>query len=265
MEAAGLMNGEQYEHAKTTLIARIQKMRETESGSVVVMVDSASDAEADSMDDKVERTASTEFDKAVHEFLMYCNVVKKAKFYPREYQGETLKLGEWIQTGRVKTRGDDIKAGGAFVNCNLADYIDKNGHFNLVGFLQLQKQVFPFLFKLAKGLASLRTNEVGCERFFSTAGYVSSDRRTSLKVRNYECLATLRRNMQQVFIDEGWVVRQYLMLEETKGWNALESSNDLRVLELEREILAESLGVDVDSLPMIADDDDNDDIIVLTA
>ena len=59
------------------------------------------------------------------------------------------------------------------------------------------------------------------------------------------------------------------MLEETKGWNALESSNDLRVLELEREILAESLGVDVDSLPMIAedddDDDDNHDIIVLTA
>jgi hypothetical protein len=266
MEAAGLMTTAQYDHARDMLVARIQKMRETESGSVVVLSSDSSDADgneatdADNMDDKVERTASSETEKASHEFTLYCNVVKKAKFYPREYEGETLKLGNWIETGRVKLRGEDIKAGGgAFVTCNLADYIDRKGHFDLVGFLLLQKKVFPYLFKLAKGLASLRTNEVGCERFFSTAGYVSSDRRTSLKVRNYECLATLRRNMQQVFIDEGWVVRQYLMLEETKGWDALESRNDLRVLELEREILAESLGMDVDSLPPIHDNDENEE------
>jgi hypothetical protein len=259
MEAAGLMTPEQYNHARTSLISRIQKMRETQSG-VVVVIDSSSNDD-DEMDDVIERTSSSEEEKASQEFTLYCNVVKKAKYYPKEYQGETMKLGDCIETGQVKTRGDDIKAGGgAFETCNLADYIDKKGHFDLVGFLQLQKQAFPYLFKLAKGLASLRTNEVGCERFFSTAGYVSSNRRTTLKVRNYECLATLRRNMMQVFIDEGWVVRQYLQLEETRGWDELESRNDIRVLELEREILAESLDVDVSTLPPINDDENEEQL-----
>ena len=42
------------------------------------------------------------------------------------------------------------------------------------------------------------------------------------------------------------------MLERQKGWNALESCDDMLVLNLEREMVAEGLGVHVDTLPPIA-------------
>lgn len=154
-----------------------------------------------------------------------------------------------LHRGRlVGTRGDDIKVSGNFVTCNLADFISSDGRFNLVSFLDLQKGVFPTLFKLAVCLSSIRSNEVGCERFFSTAGYVSCPRRTSLKVRNYECLATLKQNIRNVYIDENWVVNQYLMMEQKKSWGDLDNEDDMLVLNLERQMLAESMGVDPKSL-----------------
>lgn len=158
-----------------------------------------------------------------------------------------------IRMGKVLTRGEDIKALPPFVTCNLADFIGDDGRFNLVEFLKLQQIFFPILYKLAVCLASIRTNEVGCERFFSTAGYVSSPRRTSLNVRNYECLATLRSNMQNVYLDEDWVVKQYMTMEKAKSWNVLESTEDMNVLNLERELLAESLGVSAATFPPISD------------
>jgi hAT family C-terminal dimerisation region len=156
--------------------------------------------------------------------------------------------------GKVKTRGPDVVGNPPFVTCNYADFIGDDGRFDLVMFFKLQQVSFPFLYKLAVCLASIRTNEVGCERFFSTAGYVSCPRRTSLNVRNYECLATLRANMQNVYIDEQWVVDQYMSMEKSKSWNELESTDDMNVLKLERVLHAESLGVCTDSLPPIDSD-----------
>ena len=106
--------------------------------------------------------------------------------------------------------------------------------------------MFPY--KLAVCLASLRTNEVGCERFFSTAGYVSDPRRTSLKVRNYEAITMLKRNMQYISIDEEWVVNQYLQHEQAKDWDEDATSADILMFDLEREIQAHSMGVRVDQL-----------------
>jgi hypothetical protein len=153
----------------------------------------------------------------------------------------------------VLERGEDIKASPPFITCNLADYISDEGHFDLVTFLQLQEKVFPTLYKLAVCLAAIRTNEVGCERFFSIAGYVSCPRRTSLKVRNYECLASLKANIRNVYIDQQWVVDQYLLLEKKKSWAHLDSEDDMLVLKLEREMLAESMGVSLDSMPSISE------------
>jgi hypothetical protein len=156
--------------------------------------------------------------------------------------------------GKVAVKGEDLRGLPPFVVCNLADFIGDNGRFDLVGFLHLQRDAFPTIYKLVACLASIRTNEVGCERFFSTAGYVSCPRRTSLNVRNYECLSVLRSNMKQVYIDESWVVDQYLRMEKEKSLSVLDSRDDMRVLQLERELLAESQGVSIDSLPPIDDD-----------
>lgn len=151
-----------------------------------------------------------------------------------------------------------------FIPCNFSDLIGIDGRFDLVRFFKLQQVSFPFLYKLSVCLASIRTNEVGCERFFSTAGYVSCPRRTSLNVRNYECLATLRSNMQNVYIDQEWVVNQYMSKEKLKSWNELESTDDMNVLKLERQLLAESLGVSADSLPAITDSDMLENLLLTT-
>ena len=172
------------------------------------------------------------------------------------YVGEVVKLGPCdmkrpLVMGKVGVAGPDLVGNPPFVQCNYADFIGQDGRFDLVRFLKLNEFSFPYLYKLSVCLSSIRTNEVGCERFFSTAGYVSCPRRTSLNVRNYECLAMLRSNMQKNYIDEQWVVDQYLMMEKNKSWSDLDNVDDMNVLNLEREMLAESLGVTTESLPPI--------------
>jgi hAT family C-terminal dimerisation region len=219
---AGLMTDDQYRHAEEDLIGRLQIMREREVGNVEPLVlSSDGSGDEDSLDDPIVRSYSSERERAKDEFRMYCNIVKARKYCPRTFIGNTLQLGS-IQMGKVGAKGDDIRASAPFTSCNLSDFIGDDGRFDLVSFFQLQKECFPTLYKLAVCLASIRTNEVGCERFFSTAGYISCPRRTSLKVRNYECLATLKANMQHVFIDENWVVDKYLAMEHDKSFSDLD-------------------------------------------
>jgi hAT family C-terminal dimerisation region len=252
---SGLMTREQYKHAEHSLIGRMQLMRERDSGHIIVLhASSGSDDDSACLDDPIVRSLSTEREKANNEFRIFCNLCKMQRNRPTVYESNALKLGPCdmrypITMGKVVTKGDDIRSNPPFVNCNLADFIASDGRFDLLGFMELQKNAFPTLYKLSVCLASIRTNEVGCERFFSTAGYVSCPRRTSLNVRNYECLATLRSNMKQVYIDEKWVVDQYLEMEKSKSWNVMESKNDMLVLELERELAAEREGVSIESLP----------------
>jgi hAT family C-terminal dimerisation region len=259
MERAGLMNKTQYEHAEEDLLTRMQLMRERESGIVVMVDTSSDDYDSECMDDPVVRCLSTEREKAKEEFRVFCNVCKMQRNRPRSYVGNTLQLGPKdmrapIVMGKVGVRGEDIRASQPFVTCNLADFINDDGRFNLAAFFHLQRECFPTLYKLSVCLASIRTNEVGCERFFSMAGYVSCPRRTRLNVRNYECLSALRSNMQRVYIDESWVVDMYLKMEKEKTWNELQADDDMRVLHLEQQLLAETLGCNVSALPPIRDD-----------
>jgi hypothetical protein len=227
-------------------------MRERESGSTVPIDIISTDSDSDCMDDPIIRSLSTERQQAMDEYGNFCNIVKKKRYRPRAFIGDVLKLGpcdmkDVIIMGKVATRGLDIIGNPPFVTCNLADFIGHDGRFDLVAFLKLQQVLFPYLYKLGICISSIRTNEVGCERFFSTAGYVSCPRRTSLNVRNYECLAALRSNMQHVYIDESWVVQQYLAMEKAKSWNELDSADDMNVLNLERQLLAESMGISMES------------------
>jgi hypothetical protein len=71
-----------------------------------------------------------------------------------------VKIGE-IRFGVVQERGEDLDASHPFKKCNLADFIDKTGYFDLVKFVGFNHQAFPFIYKLACCLAALRTNKVG--------------------------------------------------------------------------------------------------------
>jgi hypothetical protein len=211
------------------------------------------DSNNDNFDDPSIKTHSTERKKALEEYRIFCNICKKQQNRPQTYVGTTVKLGHLtmsrpIEMGKVATRGEDIRAYPPFVQCTLANFVGDKGRFDLVGFLKLQKNCFPALFKLSVCIASIRTNEVGCKRFFSMAGCVSCPRRTRLNVRNYKYLS-------KVFIDKRWVVAKYILMERTKAWCDLESEDDLRVSKFERELQAKTLGVNQASMPPILHED----------
>ena len=253
---SGLMTQPQYKAAEHSLIGRMPGILERDSGAALLEQDARSSDDDDSayLDDPVVRSHSTERDTATEEWNKFCNLCKKGRNRPKAFKGPVLKLGpadmrHKIIMGMVETKGDDIRSHPPFIACNLADFIHDDGRFNLLGFMELQKDAFPTLYKLTVCFSSIRTNEVGCERFFSTAGYVSDPRRTSLNVRNYECLAALRSNMKQVYVDEDCVAEKYMQMEKNKSWRDLDSPDDMKVLVLERELFAEREGLDIESLP----------------
>jgi hAT family C-terminal dimerisation region len=257
----GVMTLEQYTKAETGLVMRLQLMRENESGvKALIATTQGSTTQTDAFDDEYEHPISSEQQEAYSEWWRYCRLVKGSRHFPKSFKPEgLLEIGP-IRFGVVVEPGDDIDANPPFKKCNLADFIDKTGYFNLVKFLGFNRHVFPFLYKLACCLAATRMNEVGCERFFSIAGYVSNPRRTKLKVRHYEAMAMLKRNMQQIYIDEDWVVEQYTALEKTKTWDSLEVANDRLVGDLEAEIFAEEIGVPVEALRLEDLQEDDGDV-----
>jgi hypothetical protein len=125
-----------------------------------------------------------------HKWMRYCALVKGSQKYPKRFKAESLLQIGLIKFGIVEERGEDIEATPPFKKRNLANFIDGTGYFNLVKFLGFNHHVFPYLYKLACCLAAMRRNEVGCERFFSIASYVSNPRRTQLKIsitRPWQC------------------------------------------------------------------------------
>ena len=250
---------EQYDTAQEDLISRLQTMCERENGTNNVEATSTPGTGGDGMDDIIERPVTSERETAFNEYVLFCRICKMSKYFPKKFKaGSERRLGEKIVVGVVEEKGEDMKANQPFIDCNLADFISSKGRFNLVRFFSLQQKCFPHIYKLVVCLALLRTNEVGCERFFSYAGYVSDPRRTSLDVRNYEDITMLKQNMQSIFINEPWVVRQYLNIEKNKLWNEKRTADDKRFFELEDEILADSLGVGVEQLAMQQADIDSE-------
>jgi hypothetical protein len=79
METAGLMLRGQYKSAEHDLIGRLQGMQEREVGHLVV-AESNTDEDSDEycLDDPVVRTHSTEREKAMEEYRVYCNLCKRS-------------------------------------------------------------------------------------------------------------------------------------------------------------------------------------------
>ena len=109
---------------------------------------------------------------------------------------------------------------------------------DLVKFFTDFYHVFPTLWIIILCLASMRVVEVGCERFFSLSGYISSPLRTRLGVRTYERLAMLA-IVQNVYIDIDWVAEEYLRRCSKGCWKSENTAESLKCQNLERVIDAE--------------------------
>jgi hypothetical protein len=214
------------------------------------------DKDDDSLDDDYDMPILSEHQGALNEWVQYKQLVKSGRYFPRKYRKEGLVQIGSISFGVVEERDDDMEASHPFKTRNLADFIDKTGYFDLVNFVGFNSQSFPFIYKLACYLAALRTNEVGCEHFFSIAGYVSNPRQTRLKVKHYKALSMLKLNMERMLIDEDWVVQQFLNMENDKQWDELETRDDEQVAKLELQLYSADCGIPVDNLQF---EDNNDD------
>jgi hAT family C-terminal dimerisation region len=256
MVKAHVMTDEQYTHAESALVLRLQTMREAEMGARALIPKFPNEGEPDSDDDVYEQPVSSEYQAAFNEWMTYGRRFKRKKNYPKTFAKEGFMQIGGIQLGQPEEKGEDLEASHPFVRCNLADFI-RDGHFDLILFLEHNAESFPYIYKLACCLASLRTNEVGCERFFSIAGYVSNPRRSRLNVHHYESMAMLKQNMRAVYIDEKWVVNQYLALSKSKGWNEAHTQNDKRVTELEWDLFSEELGIPSEDIPEVVFVEDN--------
>jgi hAT family C-terminal dimerisation region len=264
------MTSEQFDNAERDLIERLQSMREGECGARALVTTSGGGSEHihDENDDIYEQPISTEHQEAQNEWRAYCDITKKFCNFPKKYKKDSnyISIG-LIEFGTVETKGDDMVAfpGSSFKTCNLANFMSGAGYFDIIAFLTYNQNAFPYIYKLACCLASLRTHEVGCERFFSIAGYVSNPRRARLKVKHYETIATLKRNMQQIYIDEDVVVQEYMEMEKKKSWDQEQAVLDEQVTSYEREVYARDLGILVNELPLELTDEkqfENDEVSV---
>ena len=83
---------------------------------------------------------------------------------------------------------------------------------------------------------------MACERFFSLSGYVSASRRTRLGVRTYERLCLLALILNTVYIDDEWVVKEYLRRCKEGAWKKENTKEAHMCWNLERVIQVELMG-----------------------
>ena len=103
--------------------------------------------------------------------------------------------------------------------------------------------MFPTLWIISQGEISNQVVEVGCERFFNISGYVSSEKRTNLKIRTYERLAILAAMIKKVYIDYEWVAKEYLRRSRERPWDSETTKETLKCFNLEQNIEANLHGM----------------------
>ena len=96
-----------------------------------------------------------------------------------------------IQVGPVKEPGKDLPIS---PGKNLALYVDKEGHFDLLGFFSDHRRKFPLPFVLAQIYALIILNEAGAERVFLQANIVLlSPQDPTLALRHMIALSSARK------------------------------------------------------------------------
>ena len=251
---SGLMSQSQYNRAKRTLLSKMTDILDRLHPIINVEIGvESSDSE---MEGKYEGSSNANYQLAEKE-LNLLEQFKRRKFRPQfdeknsqvlsqELEVEDSKSGLTktktfeIVVGLVKTREEDLPSGK-----NLADYIDNLGRFENLKLFLHHKVYFPVVWIQSQCEESRRVAEVGCERFFNLAGYVSSPKRTGLGVKTYERLAMLSCLLCKVYVDEEWVAQEYLRRCKAGAWKGKQDEESLKCWNLERIIEAELIGAPV--------------------
>lgn len=227
----------------------MQDILDRKYGGVVAVDDSSSDGGSDddssNEEDLTPMKVNSNYSKAEEELMLFESW--KAKRYRPvfdtqrsvELVGEESADGKArkILVGPVLTKGKNLPSGK-----NLADYVDCRGRIDLVELLEDHQKYFGVIWKVVQKNCTRNPVEIGCERFFSLAGYVSDPRRTRLGVRTYERLALLAAIVNKVYIDKEWVAQEYLRRCKAGAWKSDLDEDAAKCWNLERILDAELVG-----------------------
>lgn len=241
---AGMMTLSQYIKARTSLLSKMQDILDKKYPPICDSSSSESESSDDSEDSEVEvmpGRANANHARASEELEEWERWLLK-KYRPKvEKSTARVLVGETseISIGPLSIDGGrkNLPSGKNFV-----DYVDQRGRFDVLKFFSEHLKRFPTLWVIAQRDAAIRVVEVGCERFFGLSGYISSPRRTRLKVRTYERLAMLAFMVNHVYIDIEWVAKEYLRRCKAGMWKKENTVEALKCWNLERIMDAEIFG-----------------------
>ena len=192
---------------------------------------------------------------------------QEGKYFPK-YGASARRLGDAdsisIFYGKPTKRRENLPSGK-----NLFDYMDNKRHrFNFVRFWLDHRADFPNLFKIAMKRASHQNDEVLCETFFSHAGFLSCPLRSTTRSKHYSMLALTYHNVKKVYIDERWIVSEYLKRTKGKLWDDSLGHLELINFEMAKEAEDDRLepprpftmaDLDMPLLLTVVDDDESSD------
>ena len=233
---AGLCTKEQYEAGKTELIRRMSayyaKDLDASDGGLLQLdqydrVDLKwSDANAP------KKRAEEEFDT----FQKWIVFGAQPKMEPLWVLGAVGPSGQPTNPiysfGRVTEKGSDYRSGS-----NLADFIDDQGHFDLIAFFVAHKRELPALNSIVIGqLAPHISTEVDCESLFSEAGFLADKRRSRIGVRYYERLVTLKHRLHRIYCHQPLVVARFLQRWQRDEWREQDEIEVNEFFKIEKEL-----------------------------
>jgi hypothetical protein len=127
---------------------------------------------------------------------------------------------------------------------------------------------FPNLFKIAMKRASHQNNKVLSKTFLSHTGFLSCPLRSTTRSKHYLILVLNYHYVKEVYIDESWIVSEYLKRTKGKLWDDSLGHLELINFEIVKEAEDDRLepprpftmaDLDMPLLLTIVDDDESSD------
>eukprot|EP00956_Cyclotella_meneghiniana_P017543 scaffold28760_cov36-Cyclotella_meneghiniana.AAC.2 len=242
---AGLCTEEQFEHGKEELLSRMTRYYESKSPSTGAPNKSDSPVKTNKYSMLQSRTVdfTSPQQQAISEFntfRQYNDIAYLPEMKPKKILGWIDENGDpkdpVYGIDPVTKPGKNLDRRGK----NHADYIDKNGGYDIVRYLTDFADRYPSLNHIGIGqLAPHVTTEVDCESLFIVSGFLSHPRRALMGIRTYERLVMGKHRLQRIYCHVPDVIKLYMERHSKNDWDEKENREDLSFLEVEKDIWKE--------------------------
>ena len=129
-------------------------------------------------------------------------------------------------------KGDNLPSGK-----KPANYIDKKGTYDIVGYMEHHKSMNRGLANVFVGkLAPHITTEVDCESLFSQAGHAAQPNRNRTVAETFERLVMAKHRMARIYCCPEKVKRWFMRRKKDKDWNKKEDWDDIMFWDQHKKV-----------------------------